>query len=257
MDQSVIHRLSTVAQCTAMGIIALAALAVLSSAALAALGVLPWLELDLRIDGTALPWAGPALQIGFGVLLVLLLMFVPSALRVLKLEARHRDFTVSMDDVVRAYTLAHSADRKRAFTMDGEFDGIRERYNFLRDHPDLPEIDAELMTIAAQMSHQSRDLAAIWSEEKVDRIHAALSARKTDADELQGLIQTAHAHARDIRHRLEDVEMDEASVASQLDMLREDMADIAKRCRKAGIGGVEDPSVSRAQPRTKAPLAAE
>ena len=243
MYQDYADSLSHCTQLIAMALITLTATGLLGTAALSAAGVLPWIAFEMRYGDQALPWAGPALQIGLGILLLLLLAFLPSARRVLRLEASHRNFDVSMDDVIRAYRLAHNEDRAGAFALRGEFDSIRDRYNFLRDHPDLAEIDAELLTIAAQMSQQSRDLAEVYSEEKVERVNAALSARKQDSAALQETIQTAHAHFRDIRHRLDDVEMDEAMVASQLSMLREEMAEITARCRKAGIGAVGERKV--------------
>ncbi len=239
MSRTTIPELVDFGQSAAMVLIAAAALVMLALTGLAAVGVLPWLQIAAMVDGAALPWAGMALQIGLTVLLLLLSTFIPSNRRVLQLEASHRAFALSMDDISRAYEVAHKDDRAGAYKLKREFDSVRERYMALKDHPDLEGIDSDLLTIAAQMSHQSRELAQVYSDDKIARVTEALDQRKRDATLLADRIQTAHAAIRDVRGRLSDVEIDEASVAAQLERLEEDMDEITALFRENGLNRVD------------------
>lgn len=216
-------------QIAAMLVFTITGLVLLACTGLAFAGVLPWLELAVSYGGVPVEWAGPAVQIGLTALFLLLAVFVPTSRQVMMLEATHRDFAVSMDDITSAYQAAHLADRKEAFRMQREFDAVKERYEYLKKHPDLPEIDADLLTIAAQMSHQSRELAKTFSDENIERARDSLKQRRRDAEELQHRIQEAHAASRDLRREIEDVEYEEGSAASQLMRLREELSEIESR----------------------------
>ncbi len=185
------------------------------------------------------------LQIGVTALLLLIASFIPSNIRVLRLEAAHSEFRIGMRDVRTAYELAHAHDRADTFKMHGEFDGIRERFEFLRDHSDLEELDGELLTIAAQMSHQSRDLARVYSDDKVARVRDALVQRRVDADLLHERIQTAHATIREVRRALDDVEIEEASVGSQMQRLWDEVTELAALSGQGGLKGANSAKVPR------------
>ena len=149
-------------------IVALAVTLALSSG-LAAVGLLPWLELGAGFGGQAAPQAGMFAQLGATALGLALCFFVPSSLRIMRLERSHRSFHISMADVERAYIGAHSADRQGAFTLSGEYDAMRERINHLRNHPDLMLLEPDLLEVAAPMSLQSRDLARVYSDHNIAR----------------------------------------------------------------------------------------
>jgi methyl-accepting chemotaxis protein len=223
-----------VGQIAAMLIFTLAGISLLAATALAFAGVLPWLDISASFGGAPIAWAGPAAQIALTVLFLLLAVYVPTSRQVLMLEATHREFALSMDDITSAYQAVHLADRKQAFSMQREYDAVRERYEYLKKHPDLPEIDAGLLTIAAQMSQQSRELAKNFSEENVERARESLKQRRRDAEELQERIQTANAASRELRREIEDVEYEEGSARSQLMLLREELAELEARI--AGTG---------------------
>jgi hypothetical protein len=206
-------------QMIAMTTLALAATAAAAATIAAALGYLPWLELTARFGETTLPWAGMALQIFLTVLLVTLVFFLPSASRVLALENSHRNFRVSMNDVARAYHVAHTADRAGVFTMSSEFDAVRERLAFLRDHPDLGHLEHDVMEVAAQMGEQARDLADIYSDEKVSRARKFLAQRQEDAERQQERIVEALHVCREMKRWADQVELEESVVASQLAQL--------------------------------------
>ena len=216
-------------QIVAMLIFTLTGLAMLVCTGLALAGILPWLEIPVSYDGAPVEWAGPALQMGATALFLLLAVYVPTSRQVLMLEATHRDFIISMDDIASAYKAAHLADRKEAFQKQREFDAVRERYEYLKTHPDLPEIDAELLTIAAQMSQESRELARTFSDENVERARESLKQRRRDAEELHQRIEAANAASRELRREIEDVEYEEGSAASQLMRLREELSELEAR----------------------------
>lgn len=221
-------------QIAAMFVFTLAGLALLCATGLAFAGVLPWLDLPVSYNGAPVPWAGAAAQVSLTALFLLLAVYVPTSRQVLMLEASHREFAVSMDDILSAYQAAHLADRKQAFSMQREFDAVRERFEYLKTHPDLPEIDAGLLTIAAQMSQQSRELAKTFSEENVERARESLKQRRRDAEELQERIQSANAASRELRREIEDVEYEEGSARSQLMRLREELSELEARIAGKG-----------------------
>ncbi len=209
-----------------MALVGLAAIVSLFATILASAGVLPWPAISVSYAGADLPWFGQALQIGVTALLVLLAATFPAAHRVMRLETSHRRFEIGMDDITRAYRAAHMADRAEMFAMHREFDAVRERYKHLRDLPELAEIDAELLTVAAQMSEQSRELAETFSDDKVARAKESLKQRLHDTETLQARIQSAHAAIREIRRLTDEVDIEESTVAAQLARLREELAEI-------------------------------
>ncbi|WP_373568039.1 DNA repair protein [Limimaricola sp. G21655-S1] len=213
-------------QMIAMTVLALAAAAALAATIAATLGYLPWLQLSASFGETALPWAGMALQIFLTGLLVTLVFFLPSSGRVLSLEKSHRDFRISMDDVARAYHVAHTADRAGVFTMSSEFDAVRERLAFLRDHPDLGHLEHDVMEVAAQMGEQARNLADIYSDEKVARARKFLTQRQEDAERQQERIVEALHICRELKRWSDQVELEESVVASQLAQLDDQLRTI-------------------------------
>lgn len=223
MSKEALFQLFGIGQFTALAIAGLAAIVSVGATALAFAGVLPWPEISLAYAGQPVAWAGPVLQVGVTAILVTLALSLPSARRVLRLELSHRRFEIGMDDVTRAYRAAHMADRSEIFGMVREFDAVRERYQYLRHHPELAEIDAELLTMAAQMSEQSRQLAETFSDAKVARARESLLQRRKDADELQNRIQSAFTSIREIRRLIEDVDIEECAVAAQMQRLREEL----------------------------------
>lgn len=210
----------TIALLISLGLLATAA--TLGSA----LGYLPWLDLTLSFGGVAYPEAGMALQIAGTALIVGLLAYLPGNARVLALETSHRKFHITMEDVTRAYRLAHAADREGVFHMKSEFDSVRERIAYLRDHPDLAELEAPVIEVAAQMSHLSRDLARVYSDDAVRRATDFLTQRQIEVDDFNRRLDAAKSHAVALRSWIEDVEMDEAVAEAQLARICEELNDL-------------------------------
>lgn len=186
-------------------------------------GVAPWLTFPATFGEFTFPQAGMITQIAATVVLASLFFFMPSAGRIMSLERTHRDFKITMEDVARAYHACHTADRAGLFTMSSEFDAVRERLSHLRDHPDLDSLEPQVLELAAQMSQQSRELADIYSDEKVTRAKTFLRQRQEEVERQQSLIVEAHHALRDIRKWSQQVELEESVVASQLSQLEEQL----------------------------------
>jgi hypothetical protein len=185
----------------------------------AAAGFAPWLQFGGGMTGIGIQLALTCLLIG-------LCFFVPMNDRVLRLENSHREFRVSMWDVTAAYQVAHAADRQGAFTLKREFDSVRERLEHLRAHPDLRTLEPEILEIAAQMSHESRDLAEIYSTERVERARHFLRQRQEEAEQMQERVQSAHTTCRELKRWLDRVEDDEEVARSQVARLWEELNEL-------------------------------
>lgn len=189
-------------------------------------GWAPWLQLQIDPgSGTAVE-AGIAVQSGLTLLLVGLCFFLPTNARVMQLERSHREFNVSMGDVARAYQAVHAADREGAFALRSEFDSVRDRLRYLRKHPDLGHLEPEILEMAAQMSHESRELAEVYSVEKIERARCFLRQRQEEAQLFQERVQTAHSVCQDLKRWLEKVEVEEAIARSQLQRLEDDLREL-------------------------------
>ncbi len=206
---------------TLVSILALAVAGLAWSLA-AAVGFAPWLHLDVGLGGVATD-AGQAIQLGLTLFLLGLCFFIPMNDRVMRLETSHRTFRVTMWDVAQAYQAAHAADRDGCFRLKSEFDSVRERLEHLRRHPDLSRLEPEILEMAAQMSHESRDLAEIYSTERVERARQFLRQRQAEADETTERAQAAVATCRELKGWLERVETEEGRARSALAYLKEEL----------------------------------
>lgn len=190
---------------------------------LCAFGVMPWLSLTAQFGDTVIANAGIYVQITLSVFAFMLAMFLPSNLRILELERAHRSFNISMQDVAHAYQVCHSADRSGLFTLSSEFDSVRERLTYMRDHPDLAGLEPDVLEVAAQMSQSARELAAVYSDEKVTRAKTFLAQRQEEVEAQQERIISAHHSISELRQWAQQVELEESVAASQMQRLEEDM----------------------------------
>jgi hypothetical protein len=204
----------------------LAALALLGLTGAAALGQAPWLELPIGYGESYYTDAGQAIQIGLTVLALLLCYHLPGNARIMALENSHRSFHMGQRDVARAYALAHRADREGVFTLKGEFDSIRDRIAFLRDHPDLSELEPSVLELAAQMSHVSQELAETYSDRKVARARDFLIARQQEIESFNERLEQAKIAANEIRGWAMQVDLEESVARAQLDRMRETLREI-------------------------------
>ena len=188
----------------AVALFAIAAVAITVSTVMAALGLWAWVELPISYAGEPVEKAGMYAQIGLTFLAVGLCFFLPTNRRVMQLETSHRQFSMNMDDVTRAYGAVHAADRGEVFQMSSEFDSVRERLAYLRDHPDLSTLEPALLEVAAQMSHISRELATVYADEKIERARNFLKERQEEVnlfnsrlDQAKGITKIGRASCRE------------------------------------------------------------
>jgi hypothetical protein len=186
----------------------------------------PWLEMTATFGGVAYPQAGFVVQIALTVLMLGLTAFLPSNARIMALETSHRRFQITMEDVARAYRLSHAADRDGVFRMRSEFDSVRERMAYLRDHPDLADLEPAVLEIASQMSHVSRELAKVYSDRSVARARDFLVQRQQEIEEFNARLDAAKATATEMRVWVDRVELEESVAEAQLKRLSEELSDI-------------------------------
>ncbi|HDY95398.1 MAG: DNA repair protein [Sulfitobacter litoralis] len=210
----------------AVALFAIAAVAITVSTVMAALGLWAWVELPISYAGEPVEKAGMYAQIGLTFLAVGLCFFLPTNRRVMQLETSHRQFSMNMDDVTRAYGAVHAADRGEVFQMSSEFDSVRERLAYLRDHPDLSTLEPALLEVAAQMSHISRELATVYADEKIERARNFLKERQEEVNLFNSRLDQAKGITTEMKHWLHEVELEESVAAAQLDRLRAEMREI-------------------------------
>ncbi|WP_299962339.1 DNA repair protein [uncultured Roseobacter sp.] len=216
----------TVFQSASLAMLSLAALCATSFTVLAAGGLLPWLHMPLIFGDTTIVQGGVYVQLGVTALLLAMCFFVPTNRRVLDLETAHRDFSLRMEDVARAYASVHAADRAGVFQMSSEFDAVKERILHLRNHPDLSALEPDIMEVAAQMSRISEELAQTYADARVDRAYDFLRQRQQEVDAFQERLDHAKALHADIRQWANRLEVDEAVAKSQLNRMIDDLQDI-------------------------------
>jgi len=215
-----------VLQRLALVFFAACAAALTSATIMAALGNWAWIELPLSYAGEPIENAGMYLQLFLTVLSAAICFFLPANARIMQLENSHRNFTVSMDDVARAYGAVHAADRGHSFRLSSEFDAVRERLAYLRDHPDLSGLEPAILETAAQMSHISRELAEVYSDDKIGRARSFLKQRQEEIELFNSRLDQAKGISTEMKHWLHEVELEESVAAAQLARLSEEMNEI-------------------------------
>lgn len=203
--------------------IVLAALGLVTVTVGAGIGLLPWLDFDVQIGGVSYPEGGRIAQIGVTGLAVVLCIFLPGNARIMALETSHRRFNIGMQDVARAYHAAHAADREGLFQMSSEFDAVRERLGWLRHHPDLSTLEPDILELAAQMSYVSRELADVYSDDKVGRARQFLRQRQEEVDMFNARLVQAKQISQELKHWAHEVDLEESVAASQMQRLRDDL----------------------------------
>lgn len=225
------------------GAVVTAALGLIAASVLSATGVWPWLSLDMHLGDQPVENAGMYLQLGVTALAVMLAFFLPSSGRIMALENSHRNFTISMDDVARAYHIAHAGDRADNFRLSAEFDAVRERLSYLRDHPDLGALEPALLETAAQMSYISRELSDVYSDENVTRARDFLRQRQHELEKFNDRMQQAKGVVQEIKQWVHQVELDESVAASQLTRLQDELNEILPELGRETTQAPEDDTI--------------
>lgn len=227
--------------------VAILGLGSLSYTLACAFGFAPWLEMTATFGGFTYPEAGVVVQITLTALLVGLCFFLPSNARIMALETSHRRFHIAMEDVARAYRYSHASDREGVFKMKSEFDSVRERMAYLRDHPDLAELEPSVLEVASQMSHVSKDLAATYSDSSVNRARDFLIQRQQEIEEFNTRLDEAKAATAQMRVWADKVELEESIAQAQLTRLNEELADILPELHSTESTPVIPPRTAPAQ----------
>ncbi len=189
-------------------------------------GLIPWLDLPVALGGTEVAQAGMFAQIGVTALLLVLVGFLPSNTRVRRLELTNRDFHMSMDDVARAYDHVHRADREGTFQLSREFDAMRDRIEWMRNHPDLAGMEVDVLQVAAQMSVESQELARVYSDEAVDRARTFLQQRQQEVEDYRQRISMAQSTVHEMKRWMQAVSTEEGLAEKQLERLKLDLAEM-------------------------------
>ncbi len=187
----------------------------------AVFGLWPWLSFVASVNGAAPQDIGHYVQIGAAVFGLILLIYLPANARMAALERSHRSFNIGMDDVTRAYVAAHAADRASVFTLSGEFENMRSKMEHMRAHPDLRNLEPELLQLAAQMSLQTREIALTYAQDKVDRAKQFLQARQQDIDLMSDRITQAHKICEELRLWAADIDVEDRAIKKQMKALDE------------------------------------
>lgn len=206
--------------------VALLGLGALAYTLACSFGYAPWLEMTATFGGAGYPQAGQVVQIGITALLSGLCVFLPANARIMALETSHRRFHIGMEDVARAYRASHTTDREGTFKLKSEFDSVRERMAYLRDHPDLAELEPSVLEIASQMSHISRDLADTYSDSSINRARDFLIQRQQEIEDFNTRLDAAKATAAEMRVWIDKVELEESVAQAQLDRLQAELSNI-------------------------------
>ncbi|MEX3315160.1 DNA repair protein [Sulfitobacter sp. PS-8MA] len=210
----------------ALALFLLSALALGFASLMAAFGLWNWISLPLEYGGAPVENAGMYAQLALTALAIGLCFFLPTNRRVMQLENSHRQFAVGMQDVARAYATVHAADRAENFQLSSEFDSVRERLAYLRDHPDLSTLEPAVLEMAAQMSHVARDLAEVYSDDKIARARSFLKQRQEEVELFNGRLDQAKAISTEMKQWLHEVELEESVAVAQLERLRDEMQEI-------------------------------
>lgn len=220
------RKLTEAGQAAAQGLIVALTFGLLLATAFAALGWLPWPTLYLSFGALTLPAAGMWVQLGITLLFVILCFFLPANNRMARLERSHRSFAMGVEDVSRAYRMAHAADRAGVFALSSEFDSVRARMEHLRNHPDFGHLEPELLQLAAQMSHETRELARTYSDVKVARAKTFLAQRQEEVQALTDRLVLARRTCDELKRWLTDIDSDERQAQVQLRRLEADLKEI-------------------------------
>lgn len=209
-----------------MAFYAIAGLGLLAYTVASALGQAPWLTLPLQFGSNPPVDLGWIVQIAVTLAVLGLCVYLPTNQRILRLETSHRRFAINMQDVARAYEAVHRADREGVFQLKSEFDAVRERMNFLRNHPDLSVLETDLLEVAAQMGAISHELAEVYSDERVDRARNFLTQRQQEVKLIEERLEEAKVIANDIHNWAMRVEIEEDVARSEIQRLSELLNDV-------------------------------
>lgn len=134
-----------------------------------------------------------------------------------------------MSHVTCVYGAVHTADRGDAFSLSNEFDSAHQRLIYLRDHQELSPLETTVLEVAAQMSHISKELAEVYSNNRVARARGFLEQRQFYLQQFNDHLGRARIVSTESKHWHHEIELEESIAAAQLDRLREELKDVLSK----------------------------
>jgi len=226
IDGGTFRKVMEFGQAAAQGLIVAMTFGLVLASVFAGLGWMPWPTLYLSFGVVTVADAGMWMQLGLTLLFVTFCFYLPANGRMTRLERSHRSFAMGVEDVSRAYRMAHAADRAGVFSLSSEFDSVRARMEALRKHPDFGHLEPELLQLAAQMSHETRELAKSYSDVKVSRAKGFLSQRQEEVQQLTDRLAIARHTCDELRRWMTDIDSEERQAQLQLKRLEADLKEI-------------------------------
>ena len=166
------------------------------------------------------------LQLALTLLAITLVIYLPANRRMALLERSNRNFAMGLEDVSRAYRIAHAHDRAGVFSLSSEFDSVRARMEHLRQHPDLQHLGPELLQLASKVSHETRDLARAYCDDKVERARDFLRQRQEEVYGLTNRLAAARTTCDEMRRWMQHVDAEERQAQVQLRRLEADLREL-------------------------------
>jgi exonuclease VII large subunit len=131
-----------------------------------------------------------------------------------------------MTDLSRAYGAVHAANRGDVTRLSNQFDSVRERLAYLRDHPDLSSLESTVLEVAAQMLHVSNELTKVYSNDRVTRPRDFLDQRQSELQQFNERLGQAKMVSTELKHRLHKIELEESVAATQLERLPQELKEV-------------------------------
>ena len=187
------------------------------------------LRIELQVEGEQVN-IFPLLCIGILTYSLLSLARLLGGYRfMLEFHLERRDFSLQLEDVQEAFATLFAYDREGVFTLPGEYDAIRERIRAARNHPDLLQMNGEVLEVAAELSYVLRDLAATYSTERVKDARDAIKTAHQRVAELEERVKIIKAVEEEVRREVVPLEMDKSIAESELRRSCHGIADILGR----------------------------
>lgn len=91
------------------------------------------------------------------------------------------------------------------------------------------------------MSHISRELAEVYSDDKISRARDFLKQRQEEISQFNSRLDQAKSISTEMKHWLHEVELEESVAAAQLARLSEEMSEILPQLGRETVLRVEAP----------------
>lgn len=184
------------------------------------LGWTPWVTWSLTFGETTITNAGMYAQILVSAVLILQAASVQDKVRLMHNEKTTILANQKYNDVSHAYDVCFQKDKTGFFKAKNQYDQVRERFNYLDDHPDLEHMTDDVLELAAMMATESSGLAEAFSDAKVQKLEAALRLLGDEQDRRRRLMIRAEDVIEKYRSRAQGLLSCQNEVAGDLRRLK-------------------------------------